>query len=99
MWIGAAWWMGATIPLHAHMGAGGLFVLLLLGLAVLAWLVGERAAALIGLAFGLILPVVGMSQLSAVDSRPILQVIHVLVALGAMGWADRLSATIRRAIS
>lgn len=95
--LGIAWWLGATLPLHVHMGAGGLFVLLLLGLAGLAWRAGGRGSAAIGVVLGLALPVIGMAQLSAGESRPVVQIVHVLVALVAIGWAERLSALVKRA--
>ncbi len=92
--LGAAWWFGTAIPLHAHMGAGGLYILLLWGLAVLAWRVGRRGSALVALLLGLALPLVGLAQIYAVEARAAVQVV---LAVTALGWADRLSALLKKA--
>lgn len=94
--LGILFWLGAARTFTAlHVGLGFLLVLCMLALAAVA--VTRRAP--IGLAalviiWALILPVVGFGQLHVVSpaSHVTVQVIHLLLGLGAAAVSERLAA-------
>jgi hypothetical protein len=92
----AWWWMGTFAMLHAHWTFGGLTVLGLWALAILA-LKRARTLAVLTLAWGAALPVLGMAQLHVVlPALPwTFQVIHVLMVLAAMGLAEALAKRLK----
>ncbi|MFC7335491.1 hypothetical protein [Rhodocista pekingensis] len=94
--LGLGYFWGWAVPLHAHMGVGGLMVLGLWALALVAW--GKaRTLALVALAVGAAVPVVGLGQLhwSVGEVRWPIQAAHVALALGAMGVAEMLARRLK----
>lgn len=93
--LGLAFWLGyarTLVPLH--MALGGLLDLGLLVLAVVAFIAGaRRGLAALGLVWVLVLPALGMAQMSLLPgpSHWIIRVLHLVVGLAAMGIADRLA--------
>lgn len=94
--LGAGYFLGWPVPLHAHMGAGALMVLGLGLLALLGWRLAPPLA-LAGLAVALAVPVVGLGQLhwGLGESRWLLQVVHVVIALGGFGLAETLARRLK----
>lgn len=98
--LGVMFWAGAArglIPLHMLLG-----VLLVLALWVLAG-IGARArvgTGLVVLAFlwGIVLPVVGMGQSAWLPGAAhwIIQVLHLVIGLVAMAFAEVIGGRIRR---
>ncbi len=88
MWTGH--WLGAV---GLHMAVGGIFVLLLWILAVMA-LVGRRAVglAVVAILWGVVLAAFGMAQRGIMigDAHWVVRVIHLLIGLAAMPLAERL---------
>lgn len=99
--LGAVIWSGRgdqLVDLHETFG-----VLLVLGLWTLAFL-GARAGLPVGLVvaafvWGLIAPALGVTQANILNNNLhwVIQVIHLLVGLGAIGIAERLGMQIRKA--
>ncbi len=97
--LGLLIWSGhgdQIVPVHGLLG----FVLVL-GLWTLAF-TGARTGVPMGLvvaafAWGLIAPVLGLTQINLVTGgfHWIIQVVHLLVGLGAIGFAERLAALIK----
>ncbi len=97
--LGVFIWTGrgeAVIPVHELLG-----FILVLGLWTLAF-VGARSGVPVGFvvvafAWGLIAPLLGLTQTSLLtgDSHWVVQVIHLLVGLGAIGIAERLATMIK----
>lgn len=99
--LGVLFWTGhalTLIPVHTQLGF--VLVLSLWALAVLAAWAGVSPA-LVALAFvwGLLVPVVGMTQyrLLVGDAHWVIRVLHLLISLGAMGLAEGLTARIKSA--
>src|SRR5438874_11471264 len=100
--LGLSFWTGnafALIPLHMLLGL--LFVLLLWSLAAL----GLRAGVPIGLAivafaWGLVVPVLGLTQAGLLPGpfHWVMQVLHLLVGLGAIGLAETLARRARASL-
>jgi hypothetical protein len=94
--LGILFWLGTARGLTSlHVGLGFLLVLCMLALAGVA--LTRRAP--IGLAalvvvWALVLPVVGFGQLHVVApaARVVVQVVHLLLGLGAAGVSERLAA-------
>ncbi len=86
---GAAFIAGAGIPLHAHMGLGGLLVLAVWGLAAIG-VRRQPLLAVVAALVALLVPVLGMLQLMGplFGSLLLTQVLHVSLALAAMGAAE-----------
>lgn len=87
----------SLIPLHMQVGFA--FVLSLWALAVLAARAGVSPVIVgLGIAWGILVPVVGMTQdrLLVGNAHWVMQVLHLLIALGAMGQAEGLAARIRQ---
>lgn len=95
IWI----WTGRgaqVIPVHELLG----FVLVL-GLWTLAFLAAQAGVTVglvvLGFAWGLIAPALGLTQANLItgDLHWIIQVIHLLVGVGAIGIAEQLAVRIR----
>jgi hypothetical protein len=97
--LGILFWTGNADflqPVHTILG-----LLLVLGLWTLAG-IGARSGAppglvVTGFVWGLIVPVLGLSQTKILtgDAHWIVQVIHLLFGLGAIGIAEQLGWSIR----
>jgi hypothetical protein len=97
--LGALFWAGsalALIPVHMLVG-----LLLVIGLWVMAGL-GARAGVgaglvIVAVVWGLIVPVLGVMQtgLLAGDFHWLIQIIHLLVGLAAVGLSERLAKGIK----
>lgn len=94
--LGASYWAGVAVPLHAHMGVGGVLVLCLWGLAVLA---RRRAAGLaLGAALlGMAVPMLGMMQIHLYlgGALGLLRLVHVAAGLGAIALAETMARRLR----
>ena len=86
-----------VIPVHIAVGLA-----LVLALWTLAFLAAEagvsRGLVILAVFWGLLTPVLGLTQgqLLIGDAHWVLQVVHLLVGIGAMGLAERLAARIKR---
>jgi hypothetical protein len=99
--VGAVIWTGhgdQLVDLHETFG-----ILLVLGLWTLAF-IGARSGLPVGLVaaafvWGLIAPALGLTQANILNNgwHWVIQVIHVLVGLGAIGIAEQLGRRIRNA--
>ncbi len=92
--LGILFWTGHALGLvQIHMLIGGLFVLAIWTLCVLAARAGVRTSAvLIALAWSLVLPALGMTQMQILPGPGhwVVRVVHLLTAVLAMGQAQRL---------
>ncbi len=98
--LGVFFWTGHALALiPVHMDVGYVLVLSLWALAVLAARAGVTPA-FVGLAavWGFLVPALGMTQdrLLVGNAHWVIQVLHLLVGLGAMGQAEGLAAGIRQ---
>jgi hypothetical protein len=97
--LGVLIWTGnfdGLIPVHIT--AGVILVLTLWTLAVLAAVAGiNRGLIVLAIVWGLIVPVLGLTQTQLVygSAHWVIQVIHLLVGIGAIAQASRLAALIR----
>lgn len=97
--LGIVIWTGNdnVIPVHVAVG-----VVLVLSLWTLAYLGLQSGASkgVVALAFvwGLIMPLLGLTQENILpeDGHLIIQVLHVLIGLGAIGQAENLAARVKR---
>lgn len=98
--LGILFWTGHALSLlQLHTMLGGLFVICLWVLAVAGFLVpGCRAFALIVLIWSLIVPALGVTQLSLMPGADhwVIQATHLLVGLIAMGLGHALARRIGR---
>jgi hypothetical protein len=97
--LGGLFWTGNALDLvPLHMLVGFLLVLGLWTLAALAARAGVQPS-LVALAavWGLIVPILGLNQdrLLAGSAHWLIEVLHLLVGLGAIGQAEGLAARIR----
>ena len=87
----------AVIPVHIAVGLA-----LVLSLWTLAFLAAEagvsRGLVILAVFWGLLAPVLGLTQgqLLVGDAHWVIQVVHLLVGIGAIGLADTLAARIKR---
>jgi hypothetical protein len=99
--LGVLFWTGNLVNLvPVHMLIGLVLVLSLWALAVMALVSGaNRGLAALALVWGLIVVALGMmqSQLLPGSLHWIIQVLHLLVGLAALGMAERLAAGIKGA--
>lgn len=97
--LGVIFWTGNLDSLHLlHILLGLLLVLGLWTLAAIA--IRARASvgiAVLALAWGVVLPVLGLTQVNLLTggSHWVIQVVHLLVGLGAIGLAERLGMSIK----
>lgn len=98
--LGILFWTGHAMSLlPVHMMIGGLFVVCLWVLAVLGFLArGSRAFALLVLVWSLIVPALGVMQLRLMPgpNHWVIQAIHLLVGLIAMGLGHALARRVGR---
>ena len=96
--LGILFWTGHALSLlQLHMTLGGLFVLSLWVLVVVGLLArGTRAFAAVVLIWSLIVPALGVTQLSLMPGSDhwVIQVLHLLVGLIAMGLGHGLARRI-----
>jgi hypothetical protein len=96
--LGILFWTGHALSLlQVHMMLGGLFVICMWVLAVVGFLGrGTRGLALVVLIWSLIVPALGVAQLSLMPGADhwVIQVVHLLVG----GFAVTLGATLARRI-
>ena len=99
--LGILFWTGnvpALIPVHILVGL--LLVLSLWGLAFIAARFGAPVGqVVVAFAWGLVVPLLGLSQDQLVtgDAHWLIQVLHLLVGLAAIGMAEGLGRRIRQA--
>ena len=98
--LGVLFWTGnATALIPIHMLLGITLVLLLWALAILGAVAGVNPGFVaLALAWGLIVPILGLSQFQLLPGSMhwIIQVLHLLVGLGAIGLADTFARIIKR---
>ena len=89
--------LDAVIPVHIAVG-----LVLVLALWTLAFLAAEavisRRLVILAVFWGFLAPILGLTQgqLLAGDAHWVIQVVHLLVGLGAIGLADTLATRIKR---
>src|SRR3981081_2252967 len=99
--LGLGFWTGnvlALVGLHELLGFA--LVLSLWALAVLALLSGgSRPLAILAMLWGLVMPILGVAQAGLLPGGAhwIIQVLHLLVGLAAIGIAQSLARTTQRA--
>src|SRR6185437_8243352 len=87
------WTSNATNLIPIHMLLGITLVLLLWALAILAAVAGVHPGVVaLALVWGLIVPILGLTQFQLLPGSLhwIVQVVHLLVGLGAIGLAETL---------
>lgn len=98
--LGVLFWLGRSLSLlPLHMMLGGIFVLCMWLLSGLALYVRKgRALAAVVFVWGLIVPILGMEQLRLLPGSLhwIVQAVHLLVGLIAIGLAHALAGKILR---
>lgn len=98
--LGILFWTGHALSLlQLHMTLGGLFVLCMWVLAVIGFMGrGTRGFALLVLIWSLIVPALGVTQLSLMPGADhwVVQAVHLLVGLIAMGLGHALARRIGR---
>lgn len=98
--LGILFWTGHALSLlPLHMALGGLFVVCMWVLAVLGLLArGSRMFALLVLIWSLIVPALGVTQLRLLPGSDhwVIQVIHLLVGIIAMGLGHSLARRLGR---
>jgi hypothetical protein len=98
--LGVLFWTHHALTLiPVHMQVGYVLVLALWALAVLAALAGVTPAFVgLAIAWGVLVPALGMTQVRLMvgSTHWVIQVLHLLVGLGAMGQAEGLAARIRQ---
>jgi hypothetical protein len=110
IWIGAsdvpirfgalAQWVGAAdVLIQVHIASGVLFVLALVTLAIVAATAGVKSR-FVALAIGwaVVVLILGLTQAQILPSSYhwIIQVLHVVIGLGAIGQSERLARRIKR---
>ena len=97
--LGMLFWTGHALTLiPVHMLVGFVLVLSLWALAVLAARAGVHPAFVaLAIVWGLIVPILGLTQqrLLPGDAHWVIQILHLLVGLGAIGQAEGLAARIK----
>lgn len=95
--VGIVYWLGAAMPLHAHMLFGGLLVL---ALVILAYGGRKRAPglSLLAVVWGLAIPVVGMLQLHLPwdEFQWATRLAHVVIGVGGVGLAEIIATRARQ---
>jgi hypothetical protein len=98
--LGVLFWTGHALSLlPVHMALGGLFVISLWILAVIGLLApGSRGFALLVLVWSLIVPALGVAQLSLMPGSGhwVIQAVHLLVGIIAMGLGHSLARRLGR---
>jgi uncharacterized membrane protein YczE len=98
--LGILFWTGHALSLlNVHMMLGGLFVICMWVLAVLGFVTpGNRGFALLVLVWSLIVPALGVTQVSMLPGSDhwVIQVVHLLVGIIAMGLGHALARRLSR---
>ncbi len=98
--LGAAIWTGnADALIGVHMLVGVVLVLALWALAGAAYRArASTAIVVVAVAWGLLLPVVGVAQEGMLegDTHWVIQVVHLAIGVVAIGLGEMLGATIAR---
>ena len=84
--------------LPMHMGFGFLVAICVAILAIMACVKRDFGIGVVGLIFAILLPVIGIKQFPLKFGTQIglIQIVHVVVALAAVGVAEALHARIRK---
>ena len=93
------WTSNATNLIPIHMLLGITLVLLLWALAILVAVAGVHPGVVaLALVWGLIVPILGLTQFQLLPGSLhwIVQVVHLLVGLGAIGLAETLARGVKR---
>ena len=98
--LGLLFWTGNALGLiPVHIFFGSVLVLSLWTLAIMAWRAGVQPG-LVGLALvlGLVTLILGLTQgqLLVNASHWVIQVLHLLIGIGAMGQAEMLARRIKQ---
>src|SRR5262245_29448518 len=92
--LGVTFWTGHALSLvNLHMALGGVFVLSLWMLAILAARAGApRGLAIAALVWGALLPIVGMLQMQWLPGAAhwLVRTLHLVMGIAAMGLAGQL---------
>ena len=98
--LGIVFWSGNALNLvHMHMGLGVLVVIGLWALCAMSARSGASSGFAVGAAiWGLLVPFVGILQLHIMldGAHWVIQVIHLILGLGAMGLAEALGGRLKR---
>jgi hypothetical protein len=98
--LGMLFWIGSALTLiPLHMLIGSVLVLLLWTLAGISlWAGVNRGRAVLALVWGLIVVALGMTQNQILPGSAhwVIQVVHLLVGLAAIGMAEGLAAGIKQ---
>lgn len=98
--LGLLFWTGNALGLiPVHIFFGSVLVLSLWTLAIMAARAGVQPGLVaLALVWGLITPILGLTQgqLLVNSSHWIIQVLHLLVGIGAMGQAENLARRIKQ---
>jgi hypothetical protein len=96
--LGLAFWSGNLLQyVQFHMLDGFVFTLAFLAVVVLAAFARVGLGlVLVGIVWVVVVPVLGMTQTQILpgDFHWIVRVVHLLVGLGAIGFADRLAGAV-----
>jgi hypothetical protein len=99
--LGVLFWTNNALTLvPIHMLIGFVLVLLLWALAGMAlWAGVNWGAAALAIVWGVVVVVLGMTQTRLLPGSAhwVIQVVHLLVGLGAIGQAEQLASRIKRA--
>ncbi len=99
--LGVLFWTGNALSLlPVHIFFGSVLVLSLWTLAILAARAGVQPGLVaLALIWGLVLPIVGLTQgrLLVGPEHWVIQVVHLLLGIGAIGQAENLARRIRQA--
>ncbi len=99
--LGLLFWTGNALGLlPVHIFFGSVLVLSLWTLAIMAARAGVQPGLVaLALIWGLVLPIVGLTQgrLLVGPEHWIIQVVHLLLGIGAIGQAENLARRIRQA--
>jgi hypothetical protein len=101
--LGVLFWTGNVLTLiPVHMLAGIVLVLALWTLAILATLSGvHRGLVALASVWGLIVPTLGLTQTQLLpgDAHWVIQILHLLVGIGAMALGQRLATRIKQILT
>jgi hypothetical protein len=101
--LGLLFWTGNALTLISiHMLAGIVLVLSLWALAgMAAWAGVNRGLAALAIVWGLIVPILGLTQTQLLPNSAhwVIRVVHLLVGMGAMGIGERLAAQLKQGSS
>lgn len=97
--LGILIWCGISVVLQLHMAIGGIFVLGLWIVAVIAlFVLPHRAIPFIGLIWGAVILWFGMAQTGMLvgSAHWVIRVLHLIVGIIGIGLGERLAAAVNR---